>query len=280
MQNLIAEVLNFVTEDSFTIEEVEEIHDAIGWMVGMMPIWQPSFNSLTVLYNTVKEIRQQVEQAGGNCEPLLQQCAQRLCGELKQCGLFQVGFVYDIAQVRALHQYSLRQLIADMWEKNRQHKSTDEIIISQLLEIYRDKLAEATKTVDKTGIWYQAYWLPVLYCVLSPIDGGWKLNGINDKLCQGLKDSMSLYSIDGVKPIIYYTLEMLTWLPVKVDVAVDYSCSRDLTLYWAQWSDDDESCWDQELSGYVHGEEPFNEMWGSSLKINETNLLAELGLKK
>lgn len=278
MRNLIAEVLSYVTEDNFTQENIEEINDAIGWMAGMLPDWQPAFNTLVVLYNTVKEIRQQVEQAGGNCELLLQQCAQRLCVELKQYGLFQVGFVYDTAQERALHQYSLRQLISSMWEKNRQHKSTDEIVISQLLEIYKGKLVEATKAIDRSSIWYEAYWLPLLYGVTNAIDGGWKLNGISNKLCRALNESMSVRSLDGAESIIYYTLELLTYLPVKVDVGIDYSHSRDLTLYWVQWSDADELCWEQELSGYIHGEEPFNESWSNLLKTNETNLLAELGL--
>lgn len=271
MQDLIFKVLDFVTEDYFTQGEVEEINETIGWMAGMPLDWQPPFNTLVVLYNTVKGIHQQIEQAGGDCTPLLQQCAQRLCVALPQLELFKTGL--DMT----LQQYYLQQLINGMWDKNIRCQSTDEIVISQILEIYKVKLAEATKLLDKNRQWYEAYWLPLLYCITRPVDGGWKLNGISNRLYQSLKDAMSLYSDDRAKPIIYYTMELLTWLPVKTDVAIDYSPSRDLTLYWAQWSSDDESCWDQELSGYTFGEETFNGMWGSSLKINENNLLAEIG---
>lgn len=280
MQKLINEVLDFVTEDYFTQGEVEEINEAIGWMSGMPADWQPPFNTLVVLYNTVKGIRQQIEQAGGDCTPLLQQCAQRLCDKLKQLELFQTGHAYDTALELSLQQYNLQQLINGMWDKALQNQSTDDGIINQLLESYTDKLAEATKAIDTTGLWYEAYWLPLLYCTLRPIDSGWKLNGISNKVYDTLKEAMSVYSLDGAEPIIYHTLELLTYLPVKMDVAVDYSHSRDLTLYWAQWSDADERCWDQELSGYIHGAETFNESWSNVLKINEANLLAELGLNK
>lgn len=266
MKNLIAEVLSFVTEDYFTANEVEEINEAISWMAGMPSDWQPPFNTLVVLYNTVKESRQQVEQAGGDCKPLLQQCAQRLCVALPRLELFKTGL--DMT----LQQYYLQQLINGMWDKNIRCQSTDEIVISQLLEIYKVKLAEATKLLNKGSLWYEAYWLPLLYCITRPVDGGWKLNGISNRLYQSLKDTEA-------ESIIYHTLELLTWLPVKTDVAVDYSHSRDLTLYWVQWSSDDERCWDQELSGYTFGEEPFNEMWGSSLKIDENNLMGLLGIE-
>ena len=271
MQDSIIKVLDFVTEDYFTQGEIEEINETIGWMAGMPSDWQPPFNTLVVLYNTVKGIRQQIEQAGGDCTPLLQQCAQRLCVALPQLELFKTGL--DMA----LQQYYLQQLINGMWDKNIRCQSTDEIVISQILEIYKVKLAEATKLLNKGSLWYEAYWLPLLYCITRPVDGGWKLNGISNRLYQALKDSLSLHSDDRVNPIIYYTMELLTWLPVKTDVAVDYSHSRDLSLYWVQWSSGDESCWDQALSGYTFGEAPFNVMWGSSLKINENSLLAEIG---
>lgn len=266
MQKLINEVFDFVTEDYFTQSEIEEINETIGWMVGMPSDWQPPFNTLVVLYNTVKEIKTQIEQAGGDCTPLLQQCAQRLCTALPQLELFKTGL--DMV----LQQCYLRQLINGMWDKNIRCQSTDESIINQILEIYKVKLAEATKLLDKNRQWYEAYWLPLLYCITRPVDGGWKLNGISNRLYQSLKDTEA-------KPIIYYTMELLTWLPVKTDVAVDYSPSRDLTLYWVQWSSDDESCWDQELSGYVHGEESFNESWSSILKIDKVEALAKINLE-
>lgn len=280
MKNLIAEVLSFVTEDYFTANEVEEINEAVGWMAGMPSDWQPPFNTLVVLYNTVKGIRQQVEQAGGDCEPLLQQCAQRLCDKLKQLELFQAGHAYDTALELSLQQYNLQQLISGMCDKALQNQSTDGGIINQLLESYTDKLAEATKAIDTTGLWYEAYWLPLLYCALRPIDSGWKLNGISNRVYQSLKEAMSVHSLGGAESIIYHTLELLTYLPVKMDIAVDYSHSRDLTLYWVQWSDADERYWEQELSGYIHGEETFNESWSNLLKINEASLLAEFGLNK
>lgn len=280
MKNLIAEVLSFVTEDYFTANEVEEINEAIGWMAGMPSDWQPPFNTLVVLYNTVKGIHQQVEQAGGDCEPLLQQCAQRLCDKLKQLELFQAGHAYDTALELSLQQYNLQQLINGVWDKTLQNQSTDDVIISQLLESYTGKLTEATKAIGKHSIWYEAYWLPLLYCALRPIDSGWKLNGISNRVYQSLKEAMSAYSLGGAESIIYHTLELLTYLPVKMDIAVDYSHSRDLTLYWVQWSDADERCWDQELSGYIHGEETFNESWSNLLKINEASLLSEFGLNK
>lgn len=274
MQDLIFKVLNFVTEDYFTQGEVEEINETMGWMAGMPSDWQPPFNTLVVLYNTVKGIRQQIEQAGGDCTTLLQQCAKRLCVALPQLELFKTGL--DMT----LQQYYLQQLINGMWDKNIRCQSTDESIISQILEIYKVKLAEATKLLNKGSLWYEAYWLPLLYCITRPVDGVWKLNGISNRLYQSLKDAEAYQQLVEAKPIIYYTMELLTWLPVKVDVAVDYSHSRDLTLYWAQWSSDDESCWDQELSGYTFGEEPFNEMWGSSfLKIDEVELLAKINLE-
>lgn len=279
MKNLIAEVLSFVTEDYFTANEVEEINEAISWMAGMPSDWQPPFNTLVVLYNTVKESRQQVEQAGGDCKPLLQQCAQRLCDKLKQLELFQAGYAYDTALELSLQQYNLQQLINGMWDKALQNQSTDVVIINQLLESYSDKLAEATKAIDMAGLWYEAYWLPLLYCALRPVDNNWKLNGISNKLCQDLNESMSVHSLGGAESIIYHTLELLTYLPVKMDIAVDYSHSRDLTLYWVQWSDADERCWDQELSGYIHGEEPFNESWSNLLNINEDNLMGLLGIE-
>lgn len=273
MQDLIIKVLNFVTEDYFTQGEVEEINETMGWMAGMPSDWQPPFSTLVVLYNTVKGIRQQIEQAGGDCTSLLQQCAQRLCTALPQLELFKTGL--DMM----LQQYYLQQLINGMWDKNIRCQSTDGSIINQILEIYKVKLAEATKLLNKGSLWYEAYWLPLLYCITRPVDGGWKLNGISNRLYQALKDSMSVHSLGGAESIIYYTLELLSWLPVKTDVAVDYSHSRDLTLYWAQWSSDDESCWDQELSGYVHGEESFNESWSSFLKIDEVELLAKINLE-
>lgn len=274
MQDLIIKVLNFVTEDYFTQGEVEEINETMGWMAGMPSDWQLPFNTLVVLYNTVKGIRQQIEQAGGDCTPLLQQCAQRLCVALPQLELFKTGL--DMM----LQQYYLQQLINGMWDKNIRCQSTDESIISSLIEIYKIKLASAAaKLLGKNRQWYEAFWLPLLYCVTRPVDGGWKLNGISNRLYQALKDSLSLYSDDRVNPNIYYTMELLTWLPVKTDVAVDYSHSRDLTLYWVQWSSDDESCWDQELSGYVHGEESFNESWSSILKIDEVEALAKINLE-
>lgn len=273
MQDLIIKVLDFVTEDYFTQSEVEEINDTIGWMAGMPSDWQLPFNTLVALYNTVKGIRQQIEQADGDCTPLLQQCAQRLCAALPQLELFKTGL--DMT----LQQYYLQQLINGMWDKNICCQSTDEIVINQILEIYKVKLAEATKLLNKGSLWYEAYWLPLLYCITKPVDGGWKLNGISNRLYQALKDAEAYQQLVEAKPIIYCTMEMLTWLPVKTDVAVDYSHSRDLTLYWAQWSSDDESCWDQELSGYTFGEEPFNEMWGSSLKIDENNLMGLLGIE-
>lgn len=280
MKNLIAEVLSFVTEDHFTVEEITEINDTIGWMASMLPDWHPEFCSLVVLYNAGKEIRHQVEQAGGDCEPLLRQCAQRLCVAVQHLELFQVDCVYDTPFERQLQQYSLQQLINGMRDKNLFLQSTDGVIINQLLEIYRTMLAEATKLSAKSVIWYEEHWLPLLYCVTRPVDGNWKLNGISNRVYDALKEAMSAYSLDAAKPIIYHTMELLTYLPVKMDIAVDYSHSRDLTLYWAQWSDADERCWDQELSGYIHGEEPFNESWSNVLKINEANLLAEFGLNK
>ena len=274
MQDLIIKVLNFVTEDYFTQGEVEEINETMGWMAGMPSDWQLPFNTLVVLYNTVKGIRQQIEQAGGDCTPLLQQCAQRLCVTLPQLELFKTGL--DMM----LQQYYLQQLINGMWDKNIRCQSTDESIISSLIEIYKIKLVSAAaKLLGKNRQWYEAFWLQLLYCVTRPVDGGWKLNGISNRLYQALKDSLSLYSDDRVNPSIYYTMELLTWLPVKTDVAVDYSHSRDLTLYWVQWSSDDESCWDQELSGYVHGEESFNESWSSILKIDEVEALAKINLE-
>ena len=279
MQDLIFKVLNFVTEDYFTQGEVEEINETMGWMAGMPSDWQPPFNTLVVLYNTVKGIHQQIEQAGGDCTPLLQQCAQRLRVALPQLELFKTGLVQDTTLDMTLQRYNLQQLIKGTWDKNTQCQSTDESIISRLIEIYKINLAAATKLLDKNRLWYEAYWLPLLYCITRPVDGGWKLNGISNRLYQALKDSLSLYSDDRAKPSIYYTMELLTWLPVKTDVAVDYSHSRDLTLYWVQWSSDDEFCWDQELSGYTFGEEPFNEMWGSSMKIDENNLMGLLGIE-
>lgn len=279
MQDSIIKVLDFVTEDYFTQGEVEEINETIGWMAGMPADWQPPFNTLVVLYNTVKGIRQQIGQAGGDCTILLQQCAKRLCAVLPQFELFKTGLVQDTALDMPLQRYYLQQLINGMWDKNIHCQSTDEIVISQILEIYKVKLAEATKLLNKGSLWYEAYWLPLLYCITRPVDGGWKLNGISNRLYQSLKDAEAYQQLVEAKPIIYYTMELLTWLPVKVDVAVDYSHSRDLTLYWVQWSSDDESCWDQELSGYTFGEEPFNEMWSSSLKIDENNLMGLLGIE-
>lgn len=277
MKNLIAEVLNFVNEDSFTLEEIEEINDAIGWMASQPSDWQDCFNSLAVLYNTVKEIRQQVERAGGDCTPLLQKCAEQLCEVLPQLVLFKSVQNTPLTPLAwQLQYYNLKQLIDGMWDKTAYCQS-DARIINRLIEVYKIKLAAVTKLLNSKGIWYEAYWLPLLYCLTRPADDGWKLSGLSNGLCQALKDVMP--PDDKVYPVVYCTLEILTLLPVHVDVAVDYSPSRDLTLYWTQWSSDDEYCWDQELSGYVHGEEAFNEMWGSSLKINEYELLAIIGLE-
>lgn len=279
MQKLINKVLDFVTEDNFTQCEIEEINETIGWMVGMPSDWQPPFNTLVVLYNTTKEIKPQIEQTNGDCTLLLQQCAQRLCVAVPQLELFKTGLVQDTALDMKLQQYYLRRLINDMWDKPTRCQSTDERIIDRLIELYKIKLAAATKLLESKRTWYAAYWLPLLHCITRPVDGGWKLNGISNRLYQDLKDTMSLASDDRVNPIVYYTLEMLTWLPVKVDVAVDYLPSRDLTIYWAQWSSDDESCWDQELVGYAHGEESFNESWSPILKIDEYELLVQINLE-
>nr|DAF58184.1 MAG TPA: hypothetical protein [Siphoviridae sp. ctn8e14] len=281
MQTLINEVLGFVTEDFFTLNEIEEINETIGWMADLPSEWQDCFNSLTVLYNTVKTITLQIEQAGGNCAPLLQKCAEQLCTALPQLALFKSQPVQNIPLTPLalqVQQYNLQQLIDSMWNKTTYCQSTDERLINRLIEVYKIKLMAATKLLSTKGIWYVAYWLPLLHYLTRPVDGGWKLSGVSHRLYQSLKDSLSIYPDDRVNPTVCHVLEMLTWLPTKVDVAVDFSPSRDLTLYWTQYSDN-ETCWDQELSGYIHGEEPFNESWSNITNIDEVEVLAKINLE-
>lgn len=282
MQNLINEVLGFVTEDYFTLNEIEEINETIGWMASQPSDWQDCFNSLAVLYNTVKAIKPQIEQAGGNCVPLLQKCAEQLCTVLPQLVLFKSQPAQTIPLVPLAWQlqcYNLQQLIDSMWNKTTYCQATDERLINRLIEVYKTKLLAVTKLLNGKGIWYEAYWLPMLTCLTRPIDEGWKLNGLSHRLYQSLSDSLSRYSDNRVNPTVCLTLKLLTLLPVQVDVAVDYSPSRDLTLYWTQWSSEDESCWDQELGGYVHGEEAFNESWSNITNIDEVEVLAKINLE-